>query len=174
MKQALRSLSFVLVLAACSSRPADPQLQFATVGFVLQLPAGMQAALDALAPGFRTVRSDSFRSDVSQAAALGGGGLQAMFATTGDFDGDGTLDVVIEGAVPGDSALHVIAIMNGKTPRALEVARYPVYDADAVGIYLSKPTGRRKGSFEVINYPDSSTLYTYKSGGFVGASFRSN
>ncbi len=174
MKRTVRGLVLVLAVAACSSKPPDPQLQFATVGFVLQLPPGMQAALDAVAPGFRAVRTDAFRSDIAQASALGAGDLQAMFATIGDFDGDGTQDVAVEGAEPGDSALHVIAIMNGKTPRAVEVARYPVYDADAVGVYLSKPTGGRHGAFEVVNYPDSSMLYTYRSGGFVGTSYRSN
>ncbi|HVA58109.1 MAG: hypothetical protein WBQ26_14425 [Gemmatimonadaceae bacterium] len=174
MKSALRLSALVLALAACSSKPPDPQLQFATVGFVLQLPAGMQQALDAVAPGFKSVRTDSFRSDVSQAAALSGGGLQAMFATIGDFDGDGTQDVAVEGAVPGDSALHVIAIMNGKKPWAVEVARYPVYDADAVGVYVSKPTAGHPGSFEVVNYPDSSMVYAYKSGGFVGTAFQSH
>lgn len=44
----------------------------------------MQQALDSLAPGFRPV-----------------------------FDGDGTLDAVMEGNRPDDAALHVIAIMNG-------------------------------------------------------------
>lgn len=168
MKTFLRSLALALALVACTAKPPDPELHFATVGFVLTLPAGMQQALDAVAPGFRTVRIDSFRSDVSQAAAMAGGGLQAMFATIGDFDGDGTKDVIIEGAAPRDSALHVIAIMNGKTPRAFEVTRFPVYDADAVGVYLSKAPGGQTGSFEVVNYPDVSTLYTYKSGGFVG------
>jgi len=174
MKKAVAVLALACSLAACSSKPPDPDLQFATVGFVLQLPPAMQAALDAIAPGFQTVRTDSFRSDISQASALSSGSLQAMFATIGDFDGDGTQDVVMEGAVPGDSALQVIAIMNGKTPKAIQVARYPVYDADAVGLYISKPTGGRHGSFEVVNYPDASMLYTYKNGAFVGTSYRSN
>ncbi|HEY5220039.1 MAG TPA: hypothetical protein VIJ16_09525, partial [Gemmatimonadaceae bacterium] len=105
MKATLCSLALVLLAAACTTKPDDPQLQFATVGFVLQLPPAMQQALDSLIPGFKTVRSGSFRSDVAQAAASDGGGLQAMFATVADFDGDGTRDAVIEGAPPGDSAL---------------------------------------------------------------------
>jgi hypothetical protein len=174
MKKTLCSLALVLSLTACSHKPPNPTLDFATVGFVLNLPDAMQKALDAHAPGFQSVLSAHFRSDVSQAAALGGGGLQAMFATIGDFDGDGTQDVAVEGTVPGDTALHVIAIMNGATPKAIDVARYPVYDADAVGVYLSKPTGGRQGAFEVINYPDISTLYTYQGGQFVGTNFHSN
>ena len=133
----------------------------------------MQGALDVAAPGFRTVRPNSFRSDVSQAAAISGGGLQALFATVGDFDGDGSQDVIVEGAAPRDTVLHVIAIMNGRKPRAFEVTSYPVYDADAVGIYLIQPAGGRKGSFDVINYPDSSTRFTYKSGLFVGTNLGS-
>ncbi len=168
MKQTLRWFALVLGLAACSARPEDPRLQFATVGFILHLPDAMQGALDAAAPGFRAVRTTSFRADVSQAAALSGGGLQALFATIGDFDGDGAQDVIVEGAAPGDSALHVIAIMNGAKPHAFEVTAYSLYDADAVGIYLSQPTGGPKGSFEVINYPDASTRFTYRSGAFVG------
>lgn len=158
-----------LALAACSSKPADPGLQFATIGFILQLPPAMQSALDAAEPGFQIVRPDKFRSDVSQQAALGSGKIEALFATLADFDGDGTKDAVVEGTVPGDSALHVVAIMNGAKPHAFEVTTVPVYDADAVGVYLTSAPAGTKGGFELINYPDASTLYTYKSGGFVGS-----
>jgi hypothetical protein len=169
MKMRLAPFASVLALTACSHKLPDPELQFATVGFVMQLPSAMQQALDAVAPGFKTVRTDSFRSDVAQAAALGAGGLQALFATLGDFDGDGSKDVIVEGSEPGDSALHVIAIMNGAAPKAFEVARFSVYDADAVGVYLSKVPAGTTGAFEVVNYPDASTLYTYQSGTFVGS-----
>ncbi len=169
MKTLLCSFALAIVLAACARKPDDPQLEFATVGFVLHLPPAMQQAMDSLAPGFRTVRINSFRSDVAQAAAQAAGGMQALFATVADFDGDGTQDAVVEGTTPGDTALRVIAIMNGAKPRAMDVERYPVYDADAVGIYLSRPTGSRKGTFQVVNYPDSSTVYRYEGGSFVGA-----
>lgn len=169
MKNVAAAMVLVVTLAACSHKPPDPQLQFATVGFIMQLPAGMQKALDAVAPNFQTVRIDSFRSDVAQAAALAGGGLQAMFATIGDFDGDGSKDVIVEGVAPGDSALRVIAIMNGATPRAFEVARYPLFDADAVGVYLSKAPNGKTDAFEVVNYPYGSKLFTYRGGTFVGS-----
>lgn len=168
MKKFLWLAAGALALGACSHGPPSPKLQFETVGYVLTLPPGMQQALNAVAPGFQTVRIDHFRSDIAQSAALSGGGLQAMFATIGDFDGNGSKDVVVEGAAPGDSALQVIAIMNGAKPKAIEVTRFPVYDADAVGVYLSKPTGGRKGAFEVMDYPYTSMLYRYQGGRFVG------
>ena len=168
MKSVLLTIALGGSLAACSHGPPPPQLDFATVGYVLTLPDGMQKALDATAPGFRHVLPNVFRSDVSQGAILTSGTMQALFAITGDFDGDGSMDLIVEGSEPSDSALHVIAIMNGAKPHAFEVMSVPVYDADAVGVYITKPTGGRTGAFEVINYPDASTLYTYKSGGFVG------
>ncbi|MDE3054626.1 MAG: hypothetical protein KGJ70_12120, partial [Gemmatimonadota bacterium] len=165
---ALVPLTLAAALAACSSKPPDPTVQFATVGFILQLPTGMQQALDAAEPGFRIITPDKFRSDVSQQAAMGSGTLSPLFATLGDFDGDGTKDAIVEGMVPGDSALHVVAIMNGKTPHAFEVTTYPVFDADAVGVYLTSAPAGKKGSFEIINYPDASYMYTYAGGQFTG------
>ncbi|HEX8726020.1 MAG TPA: hypothetical protein VF737_11595 [Gemmatimonadaceae bacterium] len=169
MKQTAPLLLLAAALAACSAKPADPTVQFSTIGFSLQLPDGMQQALDAAEPGFRAVTPDKFRSDVSQQSALGSGKLEPLFATLGDFDGDGTKDAIVEGTVPGDSALHVVAIMNGKKPHAFEVTTIPVYDADAVGAYLSTAPDGRKGAFELVNYPDASMLYTYRSGSFVGS-----
>jgi hypothetical protein len=168
MRTRLLSLVLAIALSGCAGKPDEPRLEFANVGFVLHLPAAMQQALDSLAPGFRFVRINAFRSDVAQFAAEAGGGMQPLFATVADFDGDGTLDAVVEGTTPSDAALQVIAIMNGAKPRAMAVERFPVYDADAVGIYLSRPTGSKKGSFEVVNYPDSSTAYQYVGGRFVG------
>jgi len=155
-------------LAACTSKPEDPRLTFINVGFTLQLPTAMQQALDSLAPGFRPVVVGKFRSDVAQFAAEAGGGMQPLFATVADFDGDGTLDAVMEGATPGDTALRVIAIMNGAKPRAMEVERIPRYDADAVGLYLSRPKGSKAGTFQLVDYPEAPTLYTYTAGRFVG------
>jgi hypothetical protein len=159
----------MMTLAACEKKPEDPALTFINIGFTLHLPQPMQQALDSLAPGFRFVIVGKFRSDIAQYAAEAGGGMQALFATVADFDGDGTKDVVVEGTSPGDSALVVIAIMNGVAPKAMAVARIPVYDADAVGIYLSRPTGSRAGTFVLVDYPDSSTAYRYTGGRFVGA-----
>jgi hypothetical protein len=169
MKKIVPSLLLVAALAACTVKPPDPTVQFSTIGFSLQLPDGMQHALDAAEPGFRAITPDKFRSDVAQQSALGTGRLEPLFATIGDFDGDGTKDAIVEGTVPGDSALHIVAIMNGKKPHAFEVTTIPVYDADAVGAYLSAAPGDRKGAFELVNYPDASMLYTYRSGSFVGS-----
>jgi hypothetical protein len=168
MKASLGLLVLVPVLAACSKKPDSPRLEFGDVGFVLHLPTAMQRALDSLAPGFKIVRTDKFRSDVPQLAAQDAGTMQALFATIADFDGDGTLDAVEEGTVPGDTALHVVAIMNGTAPRAMNVVRYPLWDADAVGLYISVPKGTKAGTFEVVDYPDSSTVYRYAGGAFVG------
>lgn len=168
MKAALCTFAMVLVLTGCNRKPDIPRLEFSDVGFILHLPPAMQRAADSLAPGFKVVRTDKFRSDVSQLAAQDAGSMQALFAAVADYDGDGTSDAIEEGTVPGDSALRVIAIMNGAKPRAMNVARYPMYDADAVGLYLSIPKGSKAGSFEVVDYPDSSTVYRYDGAKFVG------
>ena len=171
MKKTLPLFALVpaLLLAACSHKPSDPRVEFATIGFTLKLPDGMQQALEAAMPGFHRITPDKFRSDVAQQSALGSGRIEPLFATLGDFDGDGTKDVIVEGTVPGDRGLHVVAIMNGAKPRAFQVTAYPVFDADAVGTYLSAAPNGQKHAFEVVNYPDASYLYTYKAGGFVGS-----
>ena len=160
--------ALLTALSACGQKPEDPKLTFINIGFSLQLPSAMQQALDSLAPGFRPVIVGKFRSDIAQYAAEKGGGMQALFATVADFDGDGTLDAVIEGSSPGDSALRVIAIMNGAKPWAVAVERIPTYDADAVGLYLSRSPSSRPGTFELVDYPDSSTVYKYTGTRFVG------
>ena len=165
----LPALACALVLAACSRKPPDPSVEFATIGFMLKLPGGMQQALDAAMPGFHRITPDKFRADVAQQTALGSGRIEPLFATLGDFDGDGTKDVIVEGTVPADRSLHVVAIMNGAKPRAFQVTAYPVFDADAVGIYLSAAPHGQKNAFEIVNYPYTSYLYTYKDGRFVGS-----
>lgn len=135
-------------------------------GPTLRLPPTMQQALDAQAPGFRMVRWAAFRSDVAQ-AAIEGGGLQPLYAAVGDFDGDGTQDAVVEGSMPGDTSLVVIAVLNKTKAEAIEVTRFSAYDADAVGIYLSKPTVGKPGAFEIVSYPDASTAYVFRNGKFV-------
>src|ERR1041384_7684168 len=96
---------FCAVTACGTSTPDNPSVQMGAGGFTLHLPPTMQQALDAQAPGFRTVSVASFRSDVSQAAAESGGGLQALFAVVNDFDGDGTRDAVAAGNRTGGSSL---------------------------------------------------------------------
>ena len=66
MKKAAASL-----LVACARKPADPSAEFSTIGFSLQLPSGMQHALEAAEPGFRRITPDKFRADVAQQSALG-------------------------------------------------------------------------------------------------------
>src|SRR3954468_13497101 len=168
MKTITHVLAAALALAGCSTKEVDrPRVELSDVGYALHLPLAMQQALDSLAPGFRAVRASSFRSDVSQAAAAqGGGGLPAAFAAVGDYNDDGLTDAVVEGAAPSDTGLRVIMILNGVTPRAEEVTRFPTYDADAVGIYLSNPPKGMKGAFEVVAYPDSTLLFTYTDGAF--------
>ncbi len=164
----LRSLVALLAaaaLAACAKQSDQPSIQLSDVGFTLHLPAPMQAALDAYAPGFRPVTTDKFRSDIAQRAAETGQ-LPAMFAAVGDFDRDGNSDAVVEGTTPGDPALQVIAVLNGPKPRAMTVAEFPSYDADAVGIYVAALSGNR---FEIANVPDSTVAYTWSGRGFSGA-----
>jgi hypothetical protein len=170
MKTTHGAMALLVLLGACADKKTDnPRVELTDIGFSLHLPASMQGALDAFAPGFRPIRASSFRSDVSQAAASSGpGGMPAVFTALGDFDRDGTIDAVVEGTTPGDSALRVIVIMNGAKPAALEVTRYLVYDADAVGVYLSLPPAATPGVFQVVAYPDSTVVYTYANGGFQG------
>lgn len=181
MTQAPRSLVRALILvsltapligfAACAKQPDPPSIQLSDVGFTLHLPAPMQQALDAAAPGFRPVNATSFRSDVAQAAAqsaMASGGMPAAFAAIGDFNHDGATDAVVEGTTPGDAALQVIAILNGAHPKAVAVTRFDSYDADAVGIYLSAPPAGTTGAFAIVAYPDSTVLYQFANGGFEG------
>ena len=171
MKHFSFAAALFVAFGACAKQADDPRIQLTDVGFALHLPPTMQHALDSLAPGFRAVRTTSYRSDVSQAAAAGSAAMPALFAAIGDFDRDGTVDAVVEGTTPGDSSLRVIAILNGSKPTAMEVARIDVYDADAVGTYLSSPTAGHTGAFEVVSYPDSSMLFSYAKGTFTGAKF---
>ncbi|MFI5227572.1 MAG: hypothetical protein ACHQWU_00800 [Gemmatimonadales bacterium] len=161
------AIASIATSTACDKHAENPQLQLTDIGFALTLPPAMQHALDSLAPGFRAISSTSYRSDIAQAAAAGGG-IPALFATVGDFDHNGTVDVVEEGTLPADSALHVIAILNGAKPTAVEVARIESYDADALGLYLSLPAAGQSGAFELVSYPDSSTLFEYADGAFQG------
>jgi hypothetical protein len=161
----------LLPLGACAHKVDNPQIQLSDIGFVLHLPPPMQQALDSVAPGFHSIASTAYRSDVAQAAAAGAassGGMPALFATVGDFNGDGLVDAVEEGTVAGDSTLRVVAILNGAKPHAIEVARIASFDADAVGFYLTPPTGGHAGAFELVAYPDSSTVYRYDAGAFTG------
>jgi len=168
MRRFRHALLFVITLTACSAKQVDnPRVELSDVGFVLHLPPSMQQALDSLAPGFRAVRPSSFRSDVSQAAASESAtGLPAAFAAVGDFNHDGLTDAVVEGTAPSDTGLRVIAILNGAKATATEVTRFRVYDADAVGIYVTAPPAGTTGAFEVVAYPDSTLLFTYSDGAF--------
>jgi hypothetical protein len=165
---------FSIAMTACKAKPEDPHLTFINVGFTLKLPEGMQHALDSVAPGFRPVILGKFRSDIAQYAAEAGGGMQPLFAVIVDLDGDGTLDAVMEGNMPRDSALRVVAILNGARPRAMFVERITQYDADAIGIYLSRPKSAKPGTFELVDYPDSTTVYRYASGRLLGTKVGTN
>jgi len=169
MKSIVPPCIALLLLTACAAKADDPRVELTDVGFTLHLPPAMQQALDSLAPGFRTVRTTSFRSDVAQAAAATAtNGMAAAFASIGDYDRDGTIDAVVEGTARGDSALRVIAIMNGAKPAAVDITSFEVYDADAVGVYLTNAPAGGAGAFEVVAYPDSTILYESRDGGFTG------
>lgn len=58
--------------------------------------------------------------------------------------------------------------MNGAKPEAVDVARLPQFDAGAVGRYLSRPSGSRPGTFQLVDDPDASTVNRYSGGRFVG------
>jgi hypothetical protein len=159
-----------MLFAACTKQPPDaPRVELTDVGIALHLPTPMQQALDSLAPGFRIVNASSFRSDIAQLASAGSpGALPAAFAAIGDFNHDGTIDAVVEGASPGSSALRVIAILNGAHPSAVEVTHFAEYDADAVGIYLTTPPAGTSAAFDVVAYPDSTLRYGWADGALAG------
>ena len=171
---ARRGIFTLMLFGGCTKQAPDaPRVELTDVGIALHLPAPMQHALDSLAPGFRIVNASSFRSDIAQASSAGSGGaLPAAFAAIGDFDHDGTIDAVVEGASPGSSALQVIAILNGVHPSAVEVMRFAEYDADAVGIYLSALPKGTDGAFDVVAYPDSTLRYRWADGSLQGTSIR--
>lgn len=162
------AVGLVAVLGACSKQSDQPRVELTDAGFALHLPPAMQSALDSADPGFRTIRTSVYRSDVSQAAAQSAGGLPALIATVGDFNHDGRQDVAVEGTTSGDSALRVIGILAGTPPQVVAVTRFPSYDADAVGIYLSPAPPGDSGAFELVDYPDSSIVYRYENGSFEG------
>jgi len=169
MNRLKMSVVMLFLVGACSKSADDPRVELTDVGFTLHLPPAMQQALDSAAPGFRAVRTTSFRSDVAQAAAATAtNGMAAAFATIGDYDHDGTVDAVVEGTARGDSAMRVIAIMNGPKPTAIDITSFAIYDADAVGIYLTNAPAGGAGAFEVVAYPDSTILYQMRDGAFSG------
>ena len=173
MKSITRALTLVVLLGGCATKTADnPRLELTDVGFALHLPAPMQQALDSVAPGFKVVRASSFRSDVAQAAGAGGVAGAAAFAALGDWNHDGALDAVVEGASPGSSSLTVIAILNGPHPSAIEVTRFAEYDADAVGIYLTGAPPNGEATFSVVAYPDSTLVYRWVDGKLEGHTIR--
>ena len=164
----LHLFACAIALAGCGEKkPEDPRLDVGAGGFTLYLPPKMQQALDAASPGFHKVMAAKYRADINEAATEEGGGAQALNAVIGDFDLDGSQDVVVEGTNAAGT-LVVIAILNGATPKAVEVASFATFDADAVGIYLSRIVRPKLGAFEVVNYPDETTLYFYRGGTFEG------
>ena len=100
MKTFLRSFALLILLGACAKKEVDdPRVELTDVGFTLHLPPAMQQALDSLAPEFHTVRTTSCRSDVTQAtAAMGSGGMPAVFTAVGDFTHDSNPPVGVAGA----------------------------------------------------------------------------
>ena len=62
----------------------------------------------------------------------------------------------------------MIAILNGKKATAKGVTRFALYDADAVGIYVTTPPAGTAGAFEVVACPDSTLLFTFADGAFKG------
>lgn len=82
-----------------------PRIVRVGAGFVLHLPRAMDSALRALSPDFRPLRRGQFSRDLLDYAATSEPDA-ALFAALGDFDGDGRLDVAMEGDI------GLVAILN--------------------------------------------------------------
>lgn len=75
---------------------AVPRIDTVGLAHVLHLPPAMDSALRVLSPGFRAAARGEFAPDVLSWLGRAKEDVPA-FAVVGDFDGDGRLDVAIEG-----------------------------------------------------------------------------
>lgn len=103
--------------------PGEPRLAMTGSAPVIDLPARMERALNDYAPGFRPWGPDDYRAEILR--HLEPPESTPLFGATGDFDGDGTTDVVLQGAVDGHEVLFVLRSRAGSV-EVEEIERRPL------------------------------------------------
>lgn len=99
-----------------------PYLAMSDTGPVLRLPPGMHDALAAYAPRFRPWRLDEYYADV--AARAGPPERLPLFGVAGDFNGDGVVDVALQGH-DAASEYFVAIVSEGASFRVVELLKRP-------------------------------------------------
>lgn len=106
---------------AAAVAPADsPVVQMRNGTPVLQLPAAMRSALDAYAPAYQPWTLAEYDERVSAKQAE----LGALFGVVADYNGDGRVDVALDGRADGEELLFVI-LSNADAYRVVELLRRP-------------------------------------------------
>jgi hypothetical protein len=157
----------------------EPRLEPVGTGYVLRMPTRMHAALQTMAPGFKSFRRGDYGLEVRHFMRIMERATP-LFAVIGDFDGDGRKDAVVHGAT--DSAIVLVAVLNKRSgARTVEIgdARGDL-PARALWRYLvhhppgtiespmeARPLQLKNDAFGLISFEKGGVLYYYRDGRFV-------
>lgn len=170
--------------AGDTAAPRAPRLAMTDSGPVMELPPAMEAALRARVPGFRPWARESY--DQETLTHAGPPERLALFGAAGDFDGDGTTDVVLSGH-DEDTAYLIALLSEGDGSYAFHSiderpltpgqrrSRRLYLAAVAPGEVASRPElneGRappemKEAAFELIYEGAASALYVWDGSEFV-------
>ena len=163
-----------------------PRIELRPDGPTLVLPARMERALLAAVPGFRHTLVSDYDPDLQRYAVLGE--RSALFATIGDFNGDGRADVAVDGRDVAHGYLLVLfteadsvrvftiqkaplGSIDQRTGRIDFLALVPrgVIQADTLedGEYEKVPVRLQYDAFDLAWFEKASTLYYWRNGRFV-------
>jgi hypothetical protein len=113
----------LLLLAGCGTLAAQaPMIRRVGQDHRLTLPPATQTALEHAAPGFTPWTLDDYHQDIRQGYTFTM--RQAPWAVIGDFNGDGTADVVIDGYTSTEE-LRVVVLSQSGGPRVLTLVSGP-------------------------------------------------